>query len=436
MSQMAMVTITILAMPTLGTSFTKALQRIAGVMAGGWLFYVLFAACQAWWFLTLCLAAWAFLLVSLSFLLTGQQYLSPAALVTAFVAVRVCSGGTAQAELLADTGELLARRCTCWGCCLVCGRRCYVPTVGSSGLDDSAVLTAIFSASQVRSGQCGIRHCVYASSVTMQTHWFVTLSQSELAVRLCVLVTARAGTVPCMASACCCVWWLPSNASFVCLASCLSCCAVCVVQVLRTLLIILEEFGGVPVGMRPLPAHLVTAGQRELVKPLAHHAVAALKDLSSSLGPSGPAASVVDSSNLSAFANSLQQLIAATLENHCNHATAASSSSDVATGPAAVAAGAGSKWRRAAAAATGSSVLHGRKADQIAAAFGKLLTDAVTSEEAQTARWCTMLVLSRQLGKSLVGLTQSLNALLPLLPGAPQGQVSSQVVKVDGVAAV
>jgi hypothetical protein len=82
---MAMITVTILAVPTLGKSFTKAVQRIAGVMAGGWLFYVLYASCQAWWFLVLCLAAWAFLLVALSFLLTGQQYLSPVALITAFI---------------------------------------------------------------------------------------------------------------------------------------------------------------------------------------------------------------------------------------------------------------------------------------------------------------------------------------------------------------
>jgi hypothetical protein len=82
---MAMITITILAVPTLGKSFTKAVQRIAGVMVGGWLFYLLYAACQAWWFLALCLAAWAFLLVASSFLLTGQQYLSPVALITAFI---------------------------------------------------------------------------------------------------------------------------------------------------------------------------------------------------------------------------------------------------------------------------------------------------------------------------------------------------------------
>jgi hypothetical protein len=79
----------------------------------------------------------------------------------------------------------------------------------------------------------------------------------------------------------------------------------------------------------------------------------------------------------------------------------------------------------------------GSKADHIAAAFGQLLADAVTSDEAQTARWCTMLVLSRQLGKALMGLTQNLNALLPVLPGVPQRQqVPSQVVLAEGVATV
>jgi hypothetical protein len=47
--------------------------------------------------------------------------------------------------------------------------------------------------------------------------------------------------------------------------------------VLRALLIIMEEFGGVPMGSRPPPAKLVNAAQRELVKPLAHNAVAALQ---------------------------------------------------------------------------------------------------------------------------------------------------------------
>lgn len=53
--------------------------------AGGWLFYGLYAGCQLWWFLAVCLAVWAFGLVAVSFLLTGNQYLSPVALITAFI---------------------------------------------------------------------------------------------------------------------------------------------------------------------------------------------------------------------------------------------------------------------------------------------------------------------------------------------------------------
>lgn len=101
---MAMITISILAVPTLGKSFTKAVQRIAGVMAGGWLFYALYASCQAWWFLVLCLAAWAFTLVALSFLLTGQQYLSPVALITAFI------GELQKRQLLAEILHLACMR--------------------------------------------------------------------------------------------------------------------------------------------------------------------------------------------------------------------------------------------------------------------------------------------------------------------------------------
>jgi hypothetical protein len=163
-----------------------------------------------------------------------------------------------------------------------------------------------------------------------------------------------------------------------------------------------------------------------------------LQDLSNSLPPSGSAALAVDSSNLSAFADSLSQLISATLDSHSSQDTAAKDSthSDAAAGPAAVSAGPGSKWRNAASAAAGSSVGLGSRADRIAAAFAQLLADAVTSDEAQTARWCMVMVLSRQLGKAMLGLTQNMNALLPVLPGAPQQNMHSQVVVADGAANV
>lgn len=53
--------------------------------AGGWLFYGLYTASQAWWFLSICLAVFAFVLVALSFFLTGREFLFPVALVTAFI---------------------------------------------------------------------------------------------------------------------------------------------------------------------------------------------------------------------------------------------------------------------------------------------------------------------------------------------------------------
>eukprot|EP00878_Enallax_costatus_P017853 GHUV01018760.1.p1 GENE.GHUV01018760.1~~GHUV01018760.1.p1 ORF type:complete len:366 (+),score=100.73 GHUV01018760.1:84-1181(+) len=84
-TMMAMITVCILAMPNLGNSVAKGIQRIAGVMVGGWLFYALYANCPRWWFLAVCLAVWAFILVALSFLLVGNQYLSPVALITAFI---------------------------------------------------------------------------------------------------------------------------------------------------------------------------------------------------------------------------------------------------------------------------------------------------------------------------------------------------------------
>lgn len=53
--------------------------------AGGWLFYALYAACQQWWFLVICLTVWAFVLVAASFALSGREFLFPVALVTSFI---------------------------------------------------------------------------------------------------------------------------------------------------------------------------------------------------------------------------------------------------------------------------------------------------------------------------------------------------------------
>lgn len=54
-------------------------------------------------------------------------------------------------------------------------------------------------------------------------------------------------------------------------------CVVMLPQVLRALLTIMEEFGSVPVVQRAPPVQLVAASRRELLKPLATSAVAALK---------------------------------------------------------------------------------------------------------------------------------------------------------------
>jgi hypothetical protein len=59
--------------------------RRAPMCAGGWTFYGLYAACQAWWFLVICLSAWAFILVACSFALSGREFLFPVALVTSFI---------------------------------------------------------------------------------------------------------------------------------------------------------------------------------------------------------------------------------------------------------------------------------------------------------------------------------------------------------------
>lgn len=63
----------------------------AGVPTGGWLFYALYAACQEWWFLVICLSVWAFVLVALSFYLTGREFLFPVALVTSFIGEHPCA---------------------------------------------------------------------------------------------------------------------------------------------------------------------------------------------------------------------------------------------------------------------------------------------------------------------------------------------------------
>lgn len=78
--------------------------------AGGWLFYGLYTASQAWWFLSVCLAVFAFMLVALSFFLTGREFLFPVALVTAFIGGYPLTLATQHAPL---TWQLLAALWVC-----------------------------------------------------------------------------------------------------------------------------------------------------------------------------------------------------------------------------------------------------------------------------------------------------------------------------------
>ena len=83
--QIAMITIPLLAMPILGNSVNKAIGRIGGVMAGGWLFYALYRAYPVWWFLSLALALWAFLLVALSSFYPVIRTAGPVAMMSGFI---------------------------------------------------------------------------------------------------------------------------------------------------------------------------------------------------------------------------------------------------------------------------------------------------------------------------------------------------------------
>ncbi|KAI8471908.1 MAG: hypothetical protein J3K34DRAFT_504834 [Monoraphidium minutum] len=104
-ASLACITVSLIAMPQLGNSVVRGFQRIIGVMIGGWLFCGIYLAYQAripppappcllpgrraWWFLGLLLGAFTFLVVALSHVLVGKQYLYPPMVVCAFV---VCVG--------------------------------------------------------------------------------------------------------------------------------------------------------------------------------------------------------------------------------------------------------------------------------------------------------------------------------------------------------
>lgn len=158
-----------------------------------------------------------------------------------------------------------------------------------------------------------------------------------------------------------------------------------------------------------------------------------MQDITAALPVSGASSHQVPISNLQGYAEKLQQIVAATV-------TASATSSPAGAGPAPSAAAepsssgpcmpagsapsstsdAAGRWQKAAVAATGIT-LPQQRAQQLASAFGALLSDSVRSEEKQVARWCSVLVLSRQLGRSIAGLNDSVNDLLAKLPWVQAG---------------
>lgn len=86
---LACVTVAVIAMPQLGNSVARGIQRISGVMIGGWAFCGLFLALPMWWFQGLCLGAFTFLAVTSSHFFMRQEYMYPPMVVSAFI---VCVG--------------------------------------------------------------------------------------------------------------------------------------------------------------------------------------------------------------------------------------------------------------------------------------------------------------------------------------------------------
>jgi hypothetical protein len=160
-----------------------------------------------------------------------------------------------------------------------------------------------------------------------------------------------------------------------------------------------------------------------------------MQDISACLPVSGNSSYPVPVSSLQDYAAKLQQLVSDTvsyrnLQQGPTEATAAGASTlaAAAAGGGANASGAApastvaGKWQQAAAAASGLQ-LPPRGKQQLAAAFSLLLTESVSSEEGQLARWCSVLVLSRQLGRSIAGLNDSVNEMLAKLPWMIAGAV-------------
>lgn len=156
-----------------------------------------------------------------------------------------------------------------------------------------------------------------------------------------------------------------------------------------------------------------------------------LQDICAGLPVSGSSSYPVPVAGLQEYAEVLQQLVSDTVAVSTADTQSAASmladtavASDADAGPhgAAPASAAAGKWQKAAVAAVGIT-LPAERHQQLAAAFTALLSQTVTSEEGQVARWCNVLILSRQLGRSLAGLNDSVNEMLAKLPWLNAGAV-------------
>lgn len=169
---------------------------------------------------------------------------------------------------------------------------------------------------------------------------------------------------------------------------------------------------------------------------LLHYSISSLalpQDISAGLPVSGNSSFPVPIGNIQGVSVKLQDLVAATVNHRSSspdlpsaEAPAGGSTAQGDEAPAASndspAAGAAARWQKAAVAAGGIQLPRARS-QQIAAAFSDLLTSSVTSEEGQLARWCSVLVMSRQLGRAIAGLNDSLNEMLLKLPWLDAGAV-------------
>lgn len=178
-----------------------------------------------------------------------------------------------------------------------------------------------------------------------------------------------------------------------------------------------------------------------------------MQDISDGLPVSGPCSHPVPIANLHGFSDTLQQLVTATLQYNSSAADisvpsartdnpnatrsaapqqvlaeAGTAGAAAAVGgggtdgqPAGLAPSAASRWK--AAAVAGGAALPLVNSQKIAADFSSLLSTSVSSEEGQVARWCSVLVLSRELGRSIAGLNDSVNEMLVKLPWLGAGAV-------------